>query len=73
MISKVSFFIEIPRADSNLNLEDVAVDIPSDFIDFADNQLKLNGQLISYLDSETGGYNVENIGKLGDRERNSHF
>ncbi len=73
MISKVSIFIEVPRADSSVNLEDVTVDIPADFIDFADNQLKLNGQLISYLDSETGGYSVENIGKLGDRERNTHF
>ncbi|TDJ24710.1 MAG: hypothetical protein E2O60_02740, partial [Gammaproteobacteria bacterium] len=68
MISKVSIFIEAPRADSSVNLEDVTVDIPADFIDFADNQLKLNGQLISYLESETGGYSVENIGKLGDRE-----
>ena len=73
MISKVSIFIEMPRADSSVNLEDVSVDIPADFIDFADNQLKLNGQLISYLESETGGYSVENIGKLGDRERNTHF
>ena len=73
MISKVSIFIEMPRADSSVNLEDVTVDIPADFIDFADNQLKLNGQLISFLESETGGYSVENIGKLGDRERNTHF
>jgi len=73
LISKVSIFIEAPRADSSVNLEDVTVDIPADFIEFADNQLKLNGQLISYLDSETGGYSVENIGKLGDRERNTHF
>jgi len=73
LISKVSIFIEMPRADSSVNLEDVSVDIPADFIDFADNQLKLNGQLISYLESETGGYSVENIGKLGDRERNTHF
>ena len=73
MISKVSIFIEIPGADSNVSVEDVTVELPSDFFDFADNQLKLNGQLISFLDSEAGGYSVENIGKLGDRERNSHF
>ena len=73
MISKVSIFIEIPRSESVDDPTEVKVDIPSDFIDFADNQLKLNGQLIAYLDSETGGYSVENIGKLGDRERNTHF
>ncbi len=73
MFSKVSIFIEIPRSESVDDPTEVKVDIPSDFIAFADNQLKLNGQLISYLESESGGYSVETIGKLGDRERNIHF
>jgi ABC-type uncharacterized transport system ATPase subunit len=73
LFSKVSIFIEIPRSDGVEDPTEIKVDIPSDFIEFADNQLKLNGHLISYLESESGGYSVENIKMLGDRERNIRF
>lgn len=73
IISKTHLFVEIPCADESIQPESVKIDVPFEFIEFADKELQLHGELSSYVRNNLNSIKVKKIKRLLDNERQSFY
>jgi len=72
-INKVHLFVEAPWLDETIDPADVRIDVPFEFIKFADQELNLGGKLSSYVQDNINSIKVTNLKKLKDGERQSFY
>ncbi len=70
-IFKVQLFIEISWLEENMTV--TGLDVPFEFIEFADQELDLNGELNAYVKERMESIKIEKINKLNDDERSSFY
>lgn len=71
LVTKVHLFIEIPWLDENTTV--IGLNVPFEFIEFADQELLLNGELSSYVKKRIDSIKAEHIKRLDDDERESFY
>lgn len=70
-IASVRLFTEPPAWLPDVNY--VTTGLPKDFIETADRELKLNGELVSYVKAHGDVLPVEKIPRMGDSESQAFF
>lgn len=68
LIKDIHFFIEIPGIDNNTNPNDITINLPKAFIDFADKELKLDGKLNLFVDENIDTIKLTKLKKLENFE-----
>ena len=72
-INKVHLFVEIPWLDETIDPADVRINVPFEFIKFADQELDFGGKLSSYIQDNIHSIKVTNLKRLKDGERQSFY